>query len=229
MNSIDFFKKISTEINQHAEEITIVGNQVEENLFNSKKVPDEYLFAYIDVMGSVFSEGVNLKKLQQFSFQPADGINYTEHKFMAVYSGGKVDCEKFDIDVTRPHDDYCINYFLDSKKQIAKFYDLDLWKHRQPMIISGSQILSHWGQGVSVNPEKKDLYFMHNDVEAVANFYNLPIPFVQSIEDFCKDTSFMKVFGLTYNASTYQPLKLKLYYYPADPLMKSTVFDEVQN
>lgn len=227
MSDINFFQEINKHINQHAEEITIVGNNVEENLFNSKKVPEDYLFAYIDIMGSIFNEGVNLKKLQQFSFQAADEINYTEHKFMAVYSGGKIDCNKFNIDVIRPHDDYCINYFLDSKRQVPKFYDLDLWRHTQPMILAGSQILSHWGQGISVNLEKKDLYFMHQNVKMVSNFYNLPTPYIESIDEFCKNTTFMKVFGLTYNAITYQPLKLKLYYYPTDPTMKFTVFDEV--
>lgn len=227
MDSLRFFEQISLTINQHAEEITIVGNTVEENLFNSKKVPDNYLFSFIDVMGSIFSEGVDLDKLQQFSFQPADGVNYKEHKFMAVYSGGQVDCKNFDIDVVRPHNDYCVNYFLESKLKVAKFYDLDVWKHQQPNILSGSKILTHWGQGVSVNPEKKDLYFMHRDVELVSNFYNLPMPFILSIENFCKDKTFMKVFGLTYNTTTFEPLKLKLYYYPADPLMQYTVFDEV--
>ncbi len=227
MNNIDFFTDLNDTINQNAEEVTIVGNKIEENLFNSKKIPSEYFFAFIDVMGSIFSEGVDLNKLQQFSFQKADGVNYKEHKFMAVYSGGSTDCHQFDVDVTRPHDDYCINYFLDSKKKIPKFYDLDVWKHKQPNILFGSKILTHWGQGVSIDTSKKDLYFMHHDVELVSKFYNLPTPFISSIESFCKDTTFMKVFGLTYNTETFTPLKLKLYYYPSDPLMQFTVFDEV--
>lgn len=62
MNNIDFFTDLNDTINQNAEEVTIVGNKIEENLFNSKKVPSEYLFAFIDVMGSIFSEGVDLNK-----------------------------------------------------------------------------------------------------------------------------------------------------------------------
>lgn len=227
MDNIDLFVSLSKDLNLHSEEITIVNNKIEENLFDSKKSPKEYLFAFIDVMGSTFDEGINLEKLQQFSFQPADGINYNEHKFMAVYSGGKNDHNLYNIDIKNPHDDYCVNYFLKSKKRVAKFYDLDVWKHQQPNVIAGSKILTHWGQGVSINSEKKDLYFMHYDVEMVSKFYNLPIPYYKTVKEFCFDKKIMKVFGLTYNSINFKPLKLKLYYYPNDPLMEFTVFDEI--
>lgn len=229
MNDLNFFLEISKQINCNAEEVTIVGNTVEENLFNSKDVPADYLIEFINAMANIFGEAIDVDKLQQFSFQPADGITYSEHKFMAVYSGGTQDCKLYDSSITTPHDDYCINYFIDTKKTVVKFYDLDVWKHQQPNILRGSQLLTHWGQGVGTNSLVKDLYFLHNDVEAVAKFYNLPVPFEQSISEFCKDTSFMKVFGLTYDAQSFNPRKLKLYYYPKDPTMSTTVFDEIYN
>ena len=57
----------------------------------------------------------------------------------------------------------------------------------------------------------------------------MPKPYLSSISNFIEDKTFNKVFGLTYDASTLQPFKLKLYYYPKDPNMEFTVFDEVVN
>jgi hypothetical protein len=127
-----------------------------------------------------------------------------------------------------PHDDYCINYFLESLEQVPKFYDLDIDRHTQPKLPSNATLISHWGQGVSNNTSIKDVYFMHSDVKLVSDFLGLPKPNVATISTFIEDTTFQKVFGLTYDSTDLTPLKLKLYYYPSDPLMEYTVFDETK-
>jgi hypothetical protein len=227
MNNIEFFVNLNKSINLYSEEITITSNKIEENLFNSKEVPIEYLTRFINEIGEKFGEGININKLQQFSFQAADGIAYNEHKFMAVFSGGKTDVNLYKINVKNPHDDYCVNYFMDSKKMVAKFYDLDVDKYNQPELPKNSKIIYHWGQGVSENAEKNDVYFLHKDVELVSNFVKLPMPAVKEIKNFVNNKTFEKVFGLTYDYKSLKPLKLKLYYYPKDPKMKNTVFDEI--
>lgn len=230
MRQTTFFADINDCINEHAEEVTVVGSRIEENLFNSKTVPQEYLFNFIDAMGALFSEGVDVNKLQQFSFQLADNITYVEHKFMAVYSGGRQDCSSFNVSIKNPHDDYCVNYFVDSKVRHAKFYDKDVWKYKQPAVPPGCQLLTHWGQGVnSAISGIHDLYLLYHSPQDIADFYCLPRPHHHSIRDFCNDTDVMKVFGLTYRTSDFKPLKLKMYYYPNDPHMQFTVFDEVCN
>ena len=229
MSNIDFFTRISQGMDLKAEEITIVGNHVEENLFDAQNVPQEYLERFIDEMHYRFpGEMIELDKLQQFSFQPADGIAYQEHKFMAVFSGGKEDCFLHpEIGVFNPHDDYCVNFFIDSRERVTKFYDLDIDHHRRPVLPKEGIPITHWGHGVSANPLVKDSYFLHVDVENVAEHFGLPRPYLEEIHDFCTDLTFQKVFGLTYRADTLEPLKLKLYYYPDDPRMEHTVFDEV--
>ena len=230
MNNIDFFTQVSKGLDYNAEEITIVANHVEENLFDAHDVPIEYLNHFFDEMGNRFPNVVlEMDKLQQFSFQPADGIAYTEHKFMAVFSGGKQDCFFHpEIGVLNPHDDYCVNYFIDSLSSVTKFYDLDIDQHVRPELLEGSVPITHWGHGVSANKGIKDSYFLHADVKAVAEHHDLPAPYLDEISQFCLDTTYQKVFGLTYRTDTLEPLKLKLYFYPGDPEMTHTVFDEVE-
>lgn len=225
MNNIDFFSNVGSTVDVNAEEVSIRNSFVEENLFDRNSVPDEYLARFVDEIGHVFGELIDINKLEQFSFQPADMITYHEHKFMAVFSGGKEDYKLFDIDVSNPHDDYCVNYFIDSKTKAAKFYDLDIHRHTKPKLPPGSKPITVWGLGVGAT-SKKDLYFLHRDVGVVSSFFKLPAPYFNKIDNFCNDTSFMKAFGVTYDAETLEPLKLKMYYYPNDPLMEFTVDDE---
>jgi hypothetical protein len=117
ISNIDFFLELSKSINPHAEEVTVISTGVEENLFDVKDVPEEYLLRFFDEIGTRFGEAINLNKLTEFSFQPADGVKYTEHKFMAVFEDGKKDCFKLSSHITNPHDEYCVNYFIDSKKK----------------------------------------------------------------------------------------------------------------
>jgi hypothetical protein len=185
------------------------------------------LLRFFDEIGTRFGEAINLNKLTEFSFQPADGVKYTEHKFMAVFEDGKKDCFKLSSHITNPHDEYCVNYFIDSKKKAVKFYDLDYYKYNQPDLPKGAEIITHWGQGSNDEKTVCDVYFMHPNVDEVAAFTCMPKPCLAEINDFIEDKTFKKVFGLTYNADTLQSLKLKLYYYPKDPIMEYTVFDEV--
>jgi hypothetical protein len=228
-DNIEFFRNISQSVNPHAEEVTIVSTGVEENLFDTTDVPEEYLMRFFDEIGTRFGEAIDLNKLTEFSFQPADGVKYKEHKFMAVFDGGKQDCFGLSPHVTNPHDEYCVNYFIDSKQKAVKFYDLDYHKYTQPNLPEGAEIVTHWGQGANDDKTICDVYFLHPDVDEVAKFTNMPKPYLSSISNFIEDKTFNKVFGLTYDASTLQPFKLKLYYYPKDPNMEFTVFDEVAN
>lgn len=224
-----FPQSINNSIHPEAEEVTIVGNHVEENLFNSKNVSDELLTAFRLEMLTTFGEVVDLDKLQQFSFQAADGKAYTEHKFMVVFSGGKTDCHHTSVPVVNPHDDYCVNYFTLSLNRVPKFYDLDVHNHTWPDLLEGSVTIDHWGIGVSENPTIKDVYFLHPNPRAVAAHFNMPVPYLDEIGWFTDNTTFDKVFGLTYDTNTLEPIKLKMYYYPGDPNMEHTVFDEVHD
>jgi hypothetical protein len=228
MDSLTFFKEKGLKIDPNAEEVTIVGASVEENLFNAKNVPPLYLEHFKNLMGHGWYEE-NKDRIEQFSFQPADGKVYKEDKFMVVYSGGKKDCFLYpEMGVIDPHDDYCVNHFLTSGKKITKFYDLDIERHAKPTLPEGARYITHWGHGVSENPNMKDAYFLFKDVTAVADFLNLPVPNLEEVKEFCQDTTFEKVLGLTYNTYSLEPLKLKLYYYPDDPYMEFTVFDELE-
>lgn len=227
MESLEFFISKSKKIDPHAEEVTIVGDSVEENLFNARDVPEEYITHFKQLMGDVWYEE-NKNRIEQFSFQPADGKVYTEDKFMVVFSGGKKDCFLYpEMGIIEPHDDYCVNHFLTSGQKVAKFYDLDIERHEKPELPEGARYITHWGHGVSENPLMKDAYFLFKDISYIANYLGLPMPDLSEVKHFCHDKSVDKVLGLTYNAYSLEPLKLKLYYYPGDPKMEFTVFDEL--
>ena len=57
-DNIDFFLKLSQDINPNAEEVTIVSTGVEENLFDTTDVPEEYLMRFFDEIGSRFGEAI---------------------------------------------------------------------------------------------------------------------------------------------------------------------------
>ena len=227
-DNIEFFRNISQSVNPHAEEVTIVSTGVEENLFDTTDVPEEYLVRFFDEISTRFNEAIDLNKLTQFSFQTADGIKYTEDKLMAMFKGGKKDYVNLSPNITNPHDEYCVNYFIDSRKKTIKFYDLDC-KYTKPNLPEDAQILSHYGQSSNDEMTMHNVYFSHHDVDEVADFTNMAKPYLSSISKFIEDKTFKKTFGLTYDATTLQPLLLKLYYYPKDPTMDFTVFDELLN
>ncbi|OYZ12843.1 MAG: hypothetical protein B7Y39_18640 [Bdellovibrio sp. 28-41-41] len=223
----NFFTQINQSISYFAEEVTICDGRIEENLFNVGYVPNEILIRFVDEIGSCFGLGIDLGRLQQFSFQAADHITYFEDKFMAVYSGGRKTYRDFDLDIKNPHDDYCVNYFCESKKTTVKFYDLDISYHEKPSLPLGSTFASPFGHGLGTHSNRKDVYFCHGSVSAVAEFYNMPQPTTSGLGSVDEDQSVTKVFGLSYDSKTLQPMKLKRYFYPRDPLLREALFDEV--
>lgn len=228
ISNIDFFKNLNKSIDPHAEEVTICRGIIEENLYDVNSIPVEYISRFIDELGQRFQLGLELKKLQQFSFQAADGIHYFEDKLMAVYSGGKEDFKKYDIKLFDPHDDYCINFFLSSKKTVVKFYDLAINNYKLPTLPEGSVLAYPFGHGVGTSGPNQDVYFCNSDLDQVTQFFNLPKPSVAEINKYDSDPSINKIFGLTFNSNNLKLLKLKRYFYPKDPESKFILYDEVE-
>lgn len=225
--NIDFFRSVNSSIHPKAEEVTILHGQIEENLFDIKTVPSEFLVRFIDEIGQRFGEAIELPRLQQLSFQAADGIRYFEDKLMAVYSGGKTHCADLGFSLANPHDDYCVNYFLDSKEIAIKFYDLDIESYEKPAMPEGSFVASPFGLGLNLSKKYYDYYFCHNQIQVVADFFSLPVPTVEELKEIDEDPSVTKVFGLSYESKTLKPVKLKRYFYPQDPKLEYILFDEV--
>jgi hypothetical protein len=228
MKQLKEFLKTSARIHPEAEEVSIFAGTVEENLFDAKKAPKELLVELVHCMGTIFNEGVDLDRLEQFSFQDADGISYFEPKLMLVYSGGREAARLTDLPITEAHEHYCINYFLESKVSKQKFYDLHIENHRHPELPEGSYYASPFGLGISNDGMRKDVYFVHCDLRGVARHFDLPPPTVAALLNIDEDLAVEKVFGLTYEAASLKPLKLKRYFYPQDPYLKSILFDEVR-
>ena len=57
-DNIEFFRNISQSVNPHAEEVTIVSTGVEENLFDTTDVPEEYLVRFFDEISTRFTHSV---------------------------------------------------------------------------------------------------------------------------------------------------------------------------
>lgn len=227
-DNLAYFKSINANIHPLAEEVTILNGHVEENLFDIKTVPQEFLMRFVAEIGAQFGLGVELSRLQQLSFQAADGVRYFEDKLMAVYSGGKERCADLGFWMSNPHDDYCVNYFLNSKQTQVKFYDLDIEKYQRPLMPKGATVAAPFGQGVSHDGSRYDYYFCHHNLFEVAEFFGLPAPTVPALDAIDKNNSIEKVFGLAYDAKTLKCLKLKRYFYPQDPHLKYILFDEVE-
>ena len=229
LTNVEFFRRLNQDIHPLAEEVTICRGRVEENLFDAKTVQPEILWRFVEEMGQNFGIGVDLKKLQQFSFQAADGISYFEDKFMMVYSGGESDYKEFGLSLYRPHDDYCINYYCNSKQSAAKFYDLEVDRYPRPQLPEDSELAYPFGHGVGMQSDRQDVYFCHHDLALVSEYFNLPLPTSPSSAEYDLNTKYMKVFGLTYEVQTLKPLKLKRYFYPQDPAIDYTLYDEVHS
>lgn len=226
MDNLTYFREINKNIHPSAEEVTILHQYVDENLFDIKTVPKEFLIRFIDEIGQKFGVAVDLKALQQLSFQAADGVRYFEDKLMAVYSGGKTSCRELGFELENPHDDYCVNYFLESKKLDIKFYDLDIDNYIKPAMPKGAFVASPFGLGLSRQKNRFDYYFCHPNMEEVSNFFNLPAPTVSELSAIDGNNEVLKVFGLAYDPQTLRPIKLKRYYYPQDPYLNYILFDE---
>ncbi len=230
MGNLDTLFRASTAgIDHRAEEVSIFNGLVEENLFDARKAPRELLVELIHCIGLHFQEGVNLEELEQFSFQAADGVFYKEDKLMLVYSGGEAAAKRASSSIKKAHEHYCINYFLESKSKKTKFYDLMIHEHSHPALPPGSYYAAPFGLGVSEDGQRKDVYFVHKNLPEVARFFSLPEPSVAELSFIDQDHSVEKVFGLSYEATTLQPVKLKRYFYPADPYLKSILYDEVNH
>ena len=147
---------------------------------------------------------------------------------MLVYSGGETDYKEFVLSLYRPHDDYCLNYYCDSKKSSAKFYDLDVDRYPRPELPVGSELAYPFGHGVGMQSDRQEVYFCHHDLALVSDYFKLPLPTSPSSAEFDLNTKYLKVFGLTYEVQTLKPLKLKRYFYPQDPAIDYTLYDEVR-
>ncbi|MBL7557219.1 MAG: hypothetical protein JNM24_15440 [Bdellovibrionaceae bacterium] len=224
----EYFRNINQSIHPLAEEVTICRGGVEENLFDARTAPTELLARFTEELGLNFGIGVDISRLQQFSFQAADGISYFEDKLMAVYSGGTSEYLNYSFNIKQPHDDYCVNFYLDSRKSAAKFYDLDIDSYAKPTLPEGSTFASPFGHGIAPDSNRQDVYFCHPDLHYVARFFSLPAPTVPELATIDQNLSVIKVFGLSYDANSLKPLKLKRYFYPQDPNMTYILFDEVQ-
>lgn len=229
MKNLKEFNKTTLKIDHRAEEVSIFNGIVEENLFDIDDAPQELVVELIYTIGALFQEGVDIDRLEQFSFQDADGITYFEPKLMLVYAGGEEVAKSTGLPIGKGHEHYCINYFLDSKTKKMKFYDLMIKNHSHPVLPEGSYYAAPFGLGISGDGLRKDVYFVHTDLQMVAKFFKLPEPTVSELLEIDSDNSVEKVFGLSYDAETLTPLKLKRYYYPKDPLLKTTLFDELEN
>lgn len=224
--SVEFFRSKNSSIDHLAEEVTVRNGFIEENLYDSSHIPNEYIAHLVNILGLHFQIGVDLSKLQQFSFQSADGINYAEDKIMLVYSNGKIEGkDKLGIDTI--HDDYCLNFFLDSKEIQFKFYDLNVRSYNIPQLPEGSVFAEPFGHGISPSSNRQDVYFCHSDMSLVAEHFNLPKPTVEELVSIDSDPKINKIFGLTFDARSLRPLKLKRYFYPKDPHSKVILYDEV--
>ena len=214
MYQLKEFKKINHVIHPLAEEVSIFNGKVEENLFDARTAPRELLAELIYSIGELFNEGIDMTRLEQFSFQDADGISYFEPKLMVVYSGGKEAAQNEGLPFGNAHEHYCVNYFLNSRTKRTKFYDLQILEHQRPPLPEGSELAYPFGLGVSWDMQRKDVYFVHNNMTNVCNFFNLPAPSVEELHHQDKDNGIKKIFGIAYEVNTLRPLKLKRYFYP---------------
>ena len=229
MEILNEFLKTCHVIHPQAEEVSIFNGSVEENLFDIKSAPRELIIELLYTIGSTFNEGVDRERLEQFSYQAADGISYFEPKLMLVYSGGKQAAKETNLPIEEAHEHYCINYFLHSKTKQTKFYDLHIDKHQKPGLPNGSTFAGPFGLGVSWNGLRKDVYFVHSNMKLVSEFFNLPMPSVKDLKNIDEDNTIEKVFGITYETNNLKPIKLKRYFYPKDPNLKTILFDEVKS
>ncbi len=225
--SLNYFKELNLKIDNRAEEITYWNGAVEEHLFDAKKISRDLVIRFVDAIGGIFGEGVDLSRLQQFSFQLADGINYKNDKFMAVYSGGSKRALEHEIDVFEAHDDYCVNFNVGTLQTTFKFYDLDIEKYSIPALPDGSEIVTSFGLGIRTDSQVRDVYFSHSNLDEVSLFFDMPNLRVKDLDLVYISEKATKVFGLSFDSVSLRPLRLKRYLYPQDLEVRKILYDEV--
>lgn len=214
-----FFLNHSGLADRNAEEITIRENTIEENLYSTATCPHEYYFNFADLCARCGFSYFERPYLEQFSFQKADKVIYHEDKIMSLYRDLRFAPEDLVQRISKPHPHFSINFFLSSKETEFKFYDLDISRYRLPEIPASLKLASAFGIGVDFNRNRRDVYLTgRSSLEAVHSF-SLPEPDIKNLSLPEEPGDCLKLFGLSFDANTLKPLKLKRYYYPRDPAL----------
>lgn len=224
---LDFFVSLAGKIDINAEEVTINGSVVEENLYDYRQVSIEYKAALL----AMFPE-LDITHLEQFGFQLKDDVSYKSDKMMLVFGNAKEIIHKYPefSHVTNPHPEWCYNVFINQIDTPVgiKFFDLDYGKYELPALPPGAIEFPHVGVGQGNDGIYLGVYFGHTDTKLVSEFFGLPAPVCSEIQEYIDNKHELKVFGIGFNNVTKEVVKLKLYYYPTMSDIDTIIYDEIR-
>lgn len=169
---------------------------------------------------SLYPEIRDLCGVEMISYHQKDSVAYIDDCIVCVYK--KVPdlktLQEFGADVSGDYQDYyTIKYPLSkSYRPYLKVYSNEFQFHPLPQLPLGSCIWAnvtgiglHYGCTDLLN--LRDVYFSHTNRELMMSYYGDLYPHVD--EDFEVNT---RAYGIIYDVSTLQVLKLKRYIFPYD-------------
>lgn len=216
-------------------ELTIDANGIAENTYGRHQESTPEVASLISLVADVFPDFLtdsSFKTWEMIGFTKADGITYFEDTVSVVYRGVPQKTTPVVARVFNPHpesqflDYYVIKYGLKSQLEVLKVYDATFGLHPLPNLPLGARLLTQMGVGVhfgSVEHQNfRDVYFAHpnaNAIEYFASYHHLKYPSHYDDERW-REREYLYGYGLTYDVSSLNLLKLKRYFFPHDPALK---------
>jgi hypothetical protein len=141
----------------------------------------------------------DINDIEMISHSFSDGISTRDESIVFVFGSKPFNEPKY------------LNYwaikFTSEGDTVKKYYTGDFWRLPNFQLPFGARLASKFGLGFYEDKDIYDVYFFHKDPQKVFDHLGWSLPFPS--EKYC-------LYGVTYDSSL-KPLKLKRYFYPADP------------
>jgi len=213
-------------------ELTVDVTGVSEETYGVKHKGLPQVAELIGLVAGAFPEFIeepNFKNWEMIGFTKADGVNYFENTIGVVYRGvpPKELLSKF-TERWSQHSDfldcYQIKYQLQSKTKVLKVYDATFGLYALPRLPAGVMLHTNHGVGLHFGSEQhekfRDIYFAIKNPRSVSEYcgyYGIPYPKYDDDDAFLGNPEYKYGFGITYDALTLRPVKVKRYFFPHDP------------
>ena len=206
-------------MNTEITEIQIDSNGEREDSYRTYANPKSVLILNELMVAFPNALGETKSKPELISIHEGDGINYFDRTISIIYKGSpsKREQESYGCDIKKFCDYYGYKHLLNENIVVMKAYDAELWQHRLPALVRGTQLDESSGIGIHFGDPRadhlKDVYFYHDDVNEVMAFYDKTL-------DNSIATSTRGLFSLVFDANTLDVYKLKRYIFPNDLSME---------
>jgi hypothetical protein len=217
-------------INNNPLEITLDSKGVVEKTYGRIHA---HLPEVVELVNLILTNFPNsdINNWEMIGLTKADHVTYFEDTVALVYKGvPSLNLIKEFTGVWNENskfsDFYMIKYQLESKTKVLKVYDECFGIYQLPKMPEGVAIQTNQGIGVHFGSQKhekfRDFYFVTTRTDTVEKYALANIlPFPENHDNHAwKTEPYQYGWGITYDAVTLKPIKVKRYFFPHDPTLK---------